>query len=681
MTYFYTNHKHNILTITEDILLFSTIVKQEIISVQGENNLLILRPDRPDLVLSVLLACQDESDQILISKSEEQDSEFLKHFNEIQTLETHHLIQAFERFKQNLQAEVETPDKKKLRQDICHDNNSHVWFRSSGSSGKSKYIQHHFQNFVKSTQLSHQSYLHIVKEINWALNLSIDHIGGFMALFRSFYLGHRVQQYFWKQPTDKDTSNVFSLVPTQVHWLIDQAESHAAKLFQQAQMVVISGGEISASLVKKIRGFKSNGHVVFTYGATETCSQIAVGFYNNDLEQIEYRPFKEVNIECLNKTALINSPTNCQKLFESSIKKIDIVQLHDEIEINNQRFIIKGRSDQIIVSGGENISLNKVKMALNMIDPDNTFTLAGVPSEKWGSELICFASNPYNLTVEELKQSLRNEFEPFEIPKAFYQLKFVKISGIKPSLEELEKHHKLNNSPWITFHGFMGDQSDWNKLLEHGIENHIPINLNELLSVQNWKDTSETIIQIIQEKIPPEQSFNLIGYSMGARVLLSIVRPLRERIKRVVIVSSHFGDILDSRAKLDRKTKDEALFNNVQTQEQWDSFLDNWYNLELFTGIKNQPDYQQLIDKRRFEKIEDYKKQLEIWTVSNMPNYLITYPKELIDKTLIITGDLDKKYSDYAISLAARKNISHKIIKGHSHALLLSAPDQIFQCL
>lgn len=681
MTYFYTNNKSDIKTSTEDLLLFSSIVKKEIIQSQGSKELIILRPDRPDLVMAVLLACQEETDEILITKSDQNDPVFLKQFHKVQTIESHHLVEHFERFQKMKNETLEMKNETALRQKICQTNKAKIWFRSSGSSGTPKYIQHSFSNFINSTKLTYQSYLHVVKNINWALNLTIDHIGGFMALFRSFYLGHNVQHFFWKEPSEKDHANVFSFVPTQVHWILERPDSPAAHLLKNAEMVIISGGEISNALIKNLKSFKQKGHVVFTYGATETCSQIAVGFYKKDIEAIEYRPFESVTIESKDNKTIIHSPTNCNQLWEEGLFNINFVELSDEININpeNGRFSFKGRTDQMIVSGGENISLNKVKEALNQLFPQETITLIGSPDEKWGTELICFSQNKIELS--EIKQELLNLLSAHEVPKSFYSISKVHHEGVKPSKDDLIRHHKINKYPWIAFHGFMGTPDDWVALETCGIENILKIDLNDFLDASSWKDTSDWIISKLENLFKEEQKFNLIGYSMGARVLLSIVRPLRERLNQVVIISSQFGDLLVAREKLERKAKDEALLTDITDNEKWDEFISKWYELDLFAGLKEHDQFPELLKRRQFDNIENYRKQLLLWTVATMPNYLMTYPKELISKTLLITGEADLKYSNYAKDLSAKKNIPHKTIKGHSHALLTSAPNEIYECL
>ena len=222
---------------------------------------------------------------------------------------------------------------------------------------------------------------------------------------------------------------------------------------------------------------------------------------------------------------------------------------------------------------------------------------------------------------------------------------------------------------------------DWSELQNYGLENIIRINLNDFLEAKSWKDTAERLLSFLKETLKSHDKLNLIGYSMGARVLLSIVRPLRDRINKVVLISSQFGDLLGSHQKLERKTKDENLFSSVTNHKEWDDFISNWYENSLFNGIKEHSNYSSLIKRQNFKNIEFYRKQLHIWSVATMPNYLITYPKELNQSTILICGENDEKYSTYTKDIALKNNLPFKIIKGHSHALLTCANKEIYKYL
>lgn len=680
---FYQHRKRQIETSIEQILLFAKFSQEYLYSLKNADDLVILSPDRPDLVLAILLGAQAEEDQFLISRHQKHSAEFLAQFENVLIIDTAQIEKLYDNFLQNNQTQIEDAICINLLQEIATDNHCRVWFQSSGSTGSAKYIQHSFQNFITSTRLSYQSFLHQFENIDWALNLSIDHIGGFMALFRSYFLGGKVTHFFWRAPDEDDTPNTFSLVPTQVHWILENQDSAMAKLFQESQLCIISGGEIQVELIAQIKKFKNKGHVVFSYGATETCSQIAVGFFDKKANQLIYRPFKNVQLQAQENNVLIQSPTCCLAIFDQKLKKISDQQvpLSDRIEYahkenlkDHQYFFMQGRTDEIIISGGENISKQKVQNALQALAPQASFTLTGVASAKWGQELICFAHDDKDYT-EELKT--QGELENFEIPKAFYNLHTVPYLGAKPSQEDYQRYHRINKNPWFCFHGFMGIPEEWEVLRDFGLINIIPLNLSDFLQANSWKETAELISEYIEQQIGQQQEFNLMGYSMGARVMQGLLRPLRDRIQRVVIISSHLGDMLDHRQKQERKIKDTSLLSGIANQKQWDQFIESWYDQAIFQDIKLHHAHAAITANKQFEKIDLYKRQLALWGPAEMPNYALTYPKELWEKTLLIGGELDSKYCHYLDQLAARKKASFQKIKGHSHALLTTAAMEI----
>ena len=89
-----------------------------------------------------------------------------------------------------------------------------------------------------------------------------------------------------------------------------------------------------------------------------------------------------------------------------------------------------GRGDDVIISGGENISLSEIENAISEKFSDLAFAAFAITSEKWGQELhlaVVDAPTDFNTTVERI---LVEKFGNAAKPKRFHQVAALPLIGI-----------------------------------------------------------------------------------------------------------------------------------------------------------------------------------------------------------------------------------------------------------
>ena len=73
---------------------------------------------------------------------------------------------------------------------------------------------------------------------------------------------------------------------------------------------------------------------------------------------------------------------NAARLTAAGFAKPEAVR-----RIENGKLIVEGRSDDVIISGGENISLSAIEGALHKHFPHKTFAAFPVSDSQWGAAL------------------------------------------------------------------------------------------------------------------------------------------------------------------------------------------------------------------------------------------------------------------------------------------------------
>lgn len=271
---------------------------------------------------------------------------------------------------------------------------------TSGSTGTSKSVALSDSALISSTDASHK-YLGATPGDSWSLLLPTTHIAGLNVLIRATALGSRVID---NRNTDKlIDADFISIVPTQLH----RAVSGDSKLLEHltaAEAVLVGGGIISDKL-KKAAAAK-HIKVISTYGMTEMSGGCV--YNQKPLDGVEV---KISNTGCIKLTGpmmasgYVSSDGNISALGDD-----DWFESSDFGDLTNGMLNVKGRVDEIIVSGGENISLLLVEQRIRELLPNEEFIAFALPDDVWGEKLCIGSKNKIDLLA--LKENLGSILTP-----------------------------------------------------------------------------------------------------------------------------------------------------------------------------------------------------------------------------------------------------------------------------
>ena len=283
------------------------------------------------------------------------------------------------------------------------DKNIALVVNTSGSTAESKLVAISDAALIASTNASHK-YLGAVPGDSWSLLLPTTHIAGLNVLIRATALGSRVIDN--RNTTNYVDSDFISIVPTQLY----KALTSDAKLLEHltaAEAVLVGGGPVSDKLKKEA----ANKHVkiVTTYGMTEMSGGCV--YNQKPLDGVEVKLTSEGLIKLTGP--MIASGYLSEKGELTSVGTDGWFESTDIGEVSAGFLKVNGRSDEVIISGGENISLILVEEKIRELIPNQEIIAFALPDEVWG-EKLCLGS-PSNLSIEEIKKSIGSLLSPKEV--------------------------------------------------------------------------------------------------------------------------------------------------------------------------------------------------------------------------------------------------------------------------
>ena len=327
---------------------------------------------------------------------------------------------------------------RKIRQEKTGFNFNNVLFGflTSGSSGKSKVIIHPV-NHLFTNALHVNDVLEVKNNTIFQLILPTYHIAGLAILFRAFYNGSPINLLHKKELESENLTGVISLVSAQIPTLLKNKALSPKEL-----TLFIGGGKINPSFLSDCINAK---FPTFTsYGMSETASTFSIKKHvkDNSISSIG-KPIADGEFSIIDqilhiKTSLLFAGELINgKIVKASLPN-NFYRTKDKAQIKCNEIYLLGREDEIIVSGGKNISLKKISDIISSGFTGLDYQLITHPHQKWGESYSIFIISDVNKnqleTTKELRGSLKNEYSPFAIHFLTGEEEY---RGIKPSKQEL----------------------------------------------------------------------------------------------------------------------------------------------------------------------------------------------------------------------------------------------------
>jgi len=261
----------------------------------------------------------------------------------------------------------------------------------------------------------------------WSLLLPLTHIAGINVLVRSMELGTvpiDAREVSGKYPFADFTA----VVPTQLFRALN-GDNDLLEHLISAQAVLVGGAALSAELREASHSAGIN--VIETYGMTETCGGCI--YDGTALEGTEFE-IDEVGVISIASKSLATTYLNAPEAWNERIRNGYLVTT-DIGYIEDGKLVVTGRSDDVIVTGGENISLAQVEKLIT-----NTFSgvecaAFAVPDSQWGQSLQLAIAGDV-----KPDQSAINEYLSSQISRAAKVKNFIYLSEIpRTSLGKIDR--------------------------------------------------------------------------------------------------------------------------------------------------------------------------------------------------------------------------------------------------
>lgn len=297
---------------------------------------------------------------------------------------------------------------------------------SSGSSGEVKGIKLSFNNLIKSAK-AQIKFLELKEGNKYLASLPFYHIGGFSIITRTLFSGGTIiiptsiKNDELTIAIEKQKPDSLSLVPTQLKRILEMKFKPNINL----KNVLLGGSFIDKSLVEE--SVKNGWEIIKVYGSTETCSFITAkrinskNYKSNSLGKIIGRN----KIEIIDNKIAVKGESVMQGYFNQQADFTDDGYFITEdigcFDENNE-LIIEGRKDDIIISGGENISLKEIETYLNKFEKIKDSTVVGLNDKEWGEIVVAVVVSKNNqlFPLTDLNNFLSKYLAKYKLPKKIF---------------------------------------------------------------------------------------------------------------------------------------------------------------------------------------------------------------------------------------------------------------------
>ncbi|UQS83123.1 o-succinylbenzoate--CoA ligase [Bombilactobacillus thymidiniphilus] len=305
---------------------------------------------------------------------------------------------------------------------------------TSGTTGKPKGVIQTYGNHWASamnTLLNFQ----VTQQDAWLCVVPLFHISGFSILLRSLiygipiYLEPKFSAATCHQLLITQKITIFSVVPTMLQELL--AVNPQATPYNSAFRLMFLGGAPSDSQTLQ-QCQERQIPLVQSYGMTETCSNIVAlnpadatrkpGSCGQALFTNQVRISSTGEIQ-LKSPALAPSYWQNDALFQQKLTPDGWFKTGDVGYLDEQNYLfVQGRSDDMFVSGGENIFPNEIEAVYQQIPAIKEIVVDHQADNKWGAVPIAYLIDDASLTKAQLQAFGRQNLAHYKVPVEFRRI-------------------------------------------------------------------------------------------------------------------------------------------------------------------------------------------------------------------------------------------------------------------
>ena len=291
---------------------------------------------------------------------------------------------------------------------------------TSGSTGASKEVELSASALVASAQASNK-YVGATTGMRWSLLLPLTHIAGINVLVRSIELGTSpidLRNCVGEYPD----SDFTAIVPTQLFRAIN-GDKNLLNHLKNAKAVLVGGGKLAAKLKKEATELRIK--IIETYGMTETCGGCI--YDGEPLENISYQIGADNRI-MISGPSLASGYLGEEELWSASFDG-KWFTTSDIGSVNNGKVEVIGRVDDVVISGGENISLTSIEALIKNALPEIEIAAFAIEDLEWGSAIHLAVVGHKDLE-DEIRNLLSSNLGSAAKPKEFHFLDRIPLTPL-----------------------------------------------------------------------------------------------------------------------------------------------------------------------------------------------------------------------------------------------------------
>ena len=234
----------------------------------------------------------------------------------------------------------------------------------------------------------------------WLLALPPGYVAGLQVMIRSLRAGHEpiVLAGRFEPAAFAEAARALpagarytSLVPAQLQRLLAASDDDEVAWSLRAFETILVGGQaLPAATLERARD--AGARVVRTYGSTETCGGCVY----------DGRPLDGVGITIVCGEVRLSGPTLADgylgdpeltdRAFATDADGTRWYRTGDAGVVDDGVLRVSGRIDNVIVSGGVNVSLDRVERVVREVPGLASAVVVGVPDERWGEASVIVAT-------------------------------------------------------------------------------------------------------------------------------------------------------------------------------------------------------------------------------------------------------------------------------------------------
>ncbi|REJ04913.1 acyl-CoA synthetase [Microbacterium bovistercoris] len=239
-----------------------------------------------------------------------------------------------------------------------------------------------------------------IGEGQWMLALPAGYVAGLQVLARSLSAGEtpvlldgRFTAEAFVEATSALTAErkYTSLVPAQLRTLLDAAGDRRVKEALAAYDAILIGGQWLEHH-QRDRAEELGARIVSTYGSSETSGGCVY----------DGVPLDGVSVVAVDGELRIAGPTLASgylgdgeltdRVFRTDPDGVRWYRTGDAGDVTDGVVAVRGRIDNVIVSGGINISLDQVERIVRTVPGLEGAVVMAIPDERWGEASVIFAA-------------------------------------------------------------------------------------------------------------------------------------------------------------------------------------------------------------------------------------------------------------------------------------------------